>query len=321
MGAPRPTDRWFAAVTLIATLGAAACSTAGAPVSDTRPELRRAGGPICGLDEQVRKVYGLRDETVRPSEVVLRLVDHTTDQAIPDLALSLRGSAELLGTLDCALRTDRYGVARAWLAPTLYTIALPGRGDLVARTGPFYSAGEGPREIRVEKAGAISGRVIDERGKPLRRVSVSVGGDDGLCARVTDDAGAFGCQGLWSGEHTVNATGEDGASVSRTVMLAPGQQLGGVDLSPLPGGVLIVRATCGGPCVGATISAHIGEEVREEQVGPDGIVRLRGLPPGQVRLHGYRDDPRGRLRATAVGVNVQAGHTVNATLDLGRKRN
>jgi hypothetical protein len=308
----------FIAITFGAMGWALACGTAGAP--EPGAPAARGKGAICGLDERVRSALSLRDDSVRPTEVVLRVLD-AQDRAVPDLALMLKGSTEVTGALECTARTDRYGVARVRLVSALYKLSLVGRPDMVARTGTFYSGSQDPKEIRIERAGAISGRVVDERGKPIR-ATVLISGEDGLCGGQTDDQGGFRCDSLWSGEHSVTATVEDRAPVSRTVMLAPGQDLRDVTLTPLPGGVLVVRATCGGPCVGATVAASIGDEVREEQVGADGIARLRDLPAGEVRIYGFRDDPRGgKLRAKALGVMVQAGRTVTTTLELARKRN
>jgi len=314
MGALRPTLRCW----ILAVLGAS-CGTARAPEPGTPANPR---GPICGIDDKMLRSLGVRAEKLRPSELVLRVVNHADDQPVADLTLSLKGGNEVFGALECAVRTDRFGVARVPAMESLYRVGLVGRRELVARTSAIYSAGTEPKEIRIERAGAISGRVLDERGKPMPKVNIVISGEDGLCGGQTDPAGGFRCEDLWSGEHSITASVEDRAPASRTVMLAAGQDLRGIDLTALPGGVLIVRATCGGPCVGATVSASIGDETREERVGADGIARLRDLPSGEVKIYGFRDDPRGgRLRAKAQGVMVQPGRTVNATLDLGRRRN
>jgi hypothetical protein len=315
MGALRPTLRFW----ILAVLGAS-CGTAGSLEPGAAGATPR--GPICGVDDKMLRALGMRADKLRPSELVLRVVNHADDQPLPSLALSLKGGNEVFGALECTARTDRFGVARVVVMDSLYKVAVAERRDLVARTSAIYSSGVEPKEIRIEKPGVISGRVLDERGKPMPRVNIVISGEDGLCGGLTDAAGGFRCEDLWSGEHSITASIEDRAAASRTVTLAPGQDLRGVDLTALPGGVLIVRATCGGPCVGATVSASIGDEIREERVGADGIARLRDLPSGEVKIYGFRDDPRGgRLRAKALGVMVQAGRTVNATLDLGRKRN
>jgi hypothetical protein len=314
MGAPRPSFlRW-----VLPLLFFTACGTTGSPET-VAPHGN--GGPICGINQRSLSGSRVSADDLRASELVLRVVDHADDHALTDVPLRLEGGNEVLGALDCQVKTDRYGVAQVRVLSGLYKLSLVNRPDLVARTTPFYTSQNEPREIRIEKAGVISGRVVDDRGKPIPHVVVTVSGEGGLFTSQTDASGAFRCDRLWSGEHTVSVVIEDRASVTQQVVRAPGQDLREVNLTLVPGAVLVVRATCGGPCVGATVSASIGDEVREERVGPDGIARLHDLPPGQARLHGFRDDARGRLRATAIGVTLQAGRTVNATLDLGRKRN
>jgi len=295
------------------------CGTAGAPEAAAP---KGPPGEICGLPTDARRALGLSDDQLHPSELVLRAVDEQSDGPMPGVTLVLTtGNETIGGARQCQVTTDRNGIARTRVVPGLVSVAPVGAG-LVTRTHPFYVAGQqDPREIAVERAAAVSGRVLDEKGKPLPKVAVTVFGEEGSCTAETDPAGAFRCTGLWSGEHNVTASADERAPASRIVMLGAGAETRGADLALHPAAVLVVRANCGGPCVGATVGASVGDEVREEQVGPSGTARLRDLPPGEARVYGYRNDLHtGKLRAITVRVKIQSGKTVTATLELGRAR-
>jgi hypothetical protein len=305
--------------TLLLLLGAG-CGTAAPPDAMTPAP---SAMEICGLASEARRSMGLSDDQLHPSDLMLRAVDDRSERPLPGFALTLTtGNETIGGSLRCQVTTDRNGMARARVVPGLVTVAPAGRADLIIRTHAFYVAGrQDPRELSIERAASVSGHVVDERGKPLAKVAVTVFGEEGSCSAETDQAGAYRCVGLWSGEHNVTASAEDRAAGSRIVLLGAGVETRDADLALHPGAVLVVRATCGGPCVGATIGASIGDEVREERVGPDGTARLRDLPPGQARVYGFRSDLHtGKLHAPSVQVRIQSGKTVTATLELGRAR-
>jgi hypothetical protein len=299
---------------------ATGCGTAPPPDPAT---LRGPPAEVCGLTADARRSLGLSDDQLHLSDLVLRAVDERTEGPMVGVALVLTtGNETIGGSLRCQVVTDGAGMARARVLPGLVSVA-PARADLVTRSHSFYVSGrQDPREIPIERAASVSGRVLDDRGKPLAKVAVTVLGEEGSCSAETDQAGAYRCAGLWSGEHNVTAGADERAPASRIVLLGAGVETRDADLTLHPGGVLVVRANCGGPCVGATVGASVGDEVREEQVGADGTARLRGLPAGQARVYGYRNDLRaGKLRANTVRVSVQSGKTVTATLELGRGRN
>jgi len=287
------------------------------------PDLTRPAAPeICGLSPDARRSLGLSDDQLRASDLVLRATDERSEGPMGGMALVLTSGNETIGgSLRCQVTTDREGIARARVVPGLVSVAAA-RADFIIRTHPFYVAGrQDPREITIERAAAVSGHVLDERGKPLAKVAVTVFGEEGSCTAETDPAGTYRCTGLWSGEHNVTASADERAPGSRIVLLGAGTETRDADLTLHPAAVLVVRATCGGPCVGATVGASVGDEVREERVGPDGTARLRDLPPGEARVYGFRNDLRtGKLHAPAVHVRIQSGKTVNATLELGHGR-
>jgi hypothetical protein len=298
----------------------AGCGTAGAPDPAAPPP---SSGEICGLGAEVRRSMGLSEDQLHPSDLVLRAMDERTEGPMPGVALVLTtGNEAIGGSLRCQVTSDRNGIARARVVPGLVSVA-PVSRDLVIRTHSFYVAGrQDPRELPIERAAAVSGRILDERGKPLARVAVRVFGEEGSCSAESDQAGGYRCVGLWSGEHNITASADERATGSRIVVLGAGAETRDADLTLHPGAVLVVRANCGGPCVGATVGAIVGDEAREEQVGPDGTARLHDLPSGQVKVYGFRSDVRtGKLRAVSVQVRVQSGKTVTATLELGRARN
>jgi hypothetical protein len=296
----------------------AGCGTA--PPTD--PALPVPVPEICGLTSDARRSLGLSEDQLRPSDLALRVVDDRSDGPMGGLALVLTtGNETIGGSLRCQVATDRNGIARARVVPGLVSVAAA-RADLIVRTHPFYVAGkQDPREISVERAAAVSGRVLNERGKPLARVAVRVFGEEGACTAETDQSGAYHCNGLWSGEHNVIASAAERAPGSRIVLLGAGAETRDADVTLHPGAVLVIRANCGGPCVGATVGAVIGDEAREERVGPDGTANLRDLPAGQVRVYGYHHDLRtGRVHTPSVQVRLLSGKTVTATLELGRAR-
>src|SRR5205814_3081814 len=102
------------------------------------------------------------------------------DGPMAGLALVLTtGNEAIRGSLRCQVTTDRSGFARARVVPGLVSVA-PLARDLVIRTHSFYAAGrQDPREIVVERAASVSGRVLDEHGKPLAKIAVTLLGQEG----------------------------------------------------------------------------------------------------------------------------------------------
>ncbi len=152
--------------------------------------------------------------------------------------------------LPCCLPFGMFGCSQNWTVrkpggDDIKTVASVGDNPLPVRSGTFDSsvrAQDTEPIIPTPSRGRISGRVYDERGKPVpnARVRLAVGGEAGgkAVSAVTDASGAFTLRGVRPGSsYTVIAEydGENGRMTGRIEAEAPetnvriGLQRGGSD--------------------------------------------------------------------------------------------
>jgi hypothetical protein len=199
-----------------------------------------------------------------------------------------------------------------------------GQGDYVLRASAagFVSGtlpvkvgtGEATVELQLQRGTVISGRVLDEYGRPAPGVSVLVTptGD----SVVADAEGKFVANVPSPGLYELHAHHSDwgGGSVKVT---APKS---GVDLQLEPRAGAQVTVTASGRRVeGANVVMFIEKEGSfrsDRPSGADGVVMMRGLPSGSYWLVASHDDflPSERLKVV-IEENVLA--KVNAELKTG----
>ncbi|MBF5044196.1 carboxypeptidase regulatory-like domain-containing protein [Aggregicoccus sp. 17bor-14] len=182
-------------------------------------------------------------------------------------------------------------------------------GELPARVAP----GDTPLELQLARATSLAGRVLDVYGRPAPGVSVLLQptGDTTL----SDAAGRFHFAVPSAGLYTLHAHHSEwgGGSVQAQ---APAQ---GVELSLEPRAAVEVTVTGGGERLeGAELMLWRDKEDvfhSDRASGPDGVVAMRGLPPGSYWLVATQ---REHLPSERQQVRVEEGQTARLSVELPR---
>jgi hypothetical protein len=231
----------------------------------------------------------------------------------------------------------------------------PTRGFvLIEEDGPLVTLADGDdrtsADVTLLRWGVISGRVLDETGDPVQGALVGVmvprfqNGRRRLVvarpeSRTTDDRGAFRIFGVPAGQYVLAASvgesfaldlpgyaptyfpGTALASTAQYIDVAPGQEVGGIDMPLATAGTASIR----GRIVDATgapwgqmfvliprspISARIGARLER-----DGTFEFRNLAPGRYVIQA----DRGRQGSATEGEFVAREITVGG-IDIGNLR-
>ncbi|NTX14525.1 carboxypeptidase regulatory-like domain-containing protein [Myxococcus sp. CA056] len=247
----------------------------------------------------------------------------TLDARVTQVTLELEEAGKLLVTVvdeagqpvptpELMLRTSRGELVRRERAATGALVELgplavgeyllEGKAEgfrdvqLPARVGK----GETTLELELERATLITGRVMDEYGRPAPRVSVLVQptGESVLA----DGEGRFAAQVPTPGLYELHAHHSEwgGGQVKVT---APAS---GVELPLEPHAALEVTVSSGGRRVeGADVVLWVDQEGifrSDRPSGPDGVVPMRGLPEGSYSMVASHPDyqPSERRQVTVV---------------------
>ncbi|MBI5432801.1 MAG: carboxypeptidase regulatory-like domain-containing protein [Planctomycetes bacterium] len=233
-----------------------------------------------------------------------------------------------------------------------YETRLDGAGRYLITVQSFGNAGEQqayefarriPQEpehvLDIELPGArISGRVLDDEGRPALRARVS------LTARgavpngtllggryseiTTDEDGRYVMRWLEPGDYTISAGGALFGGILgadkplgrevRDVSVAGDTDLDGIDFRLERSGSVsgIVRATNGQPVEGAAIfvrdeNERLLERLSLSQTGSDGRYTYLGLAEGRYTVTARA---KGSASAAAVGIAIKSGETTEADL-------
>ncbi|NBD13396.1 carboxypeptidase regulatory-like domain-containing protein [Corallococcus silvisoli] len=200
------------------------------------------------------------------------------------------------------------------LAPGEYVLEGQAEGFTTAQLPARVAQGETPLELELAKALLITGQVIDEYGRPASNVSILVQ-PTGEVTHAGED-GRFAAQVPMAGLYTLHAHHSEwgGGSVQVT---APATDVtlsleakAGVDVTVSSGG----RRVEGADVVMWADPENIFRSDRPS--GPDGVVPMRGLPPGTYQLMASHPE---YLQSTPRSVTMQDGATqqVAVTLEPG----
>ena len=225
---------------------------------------------------------------------------------------SLPGGAYLLSARRNGYATARYG-QRKWDGA--------GTPVVLEQAAQFFA------ELRLQRLGAITGRVTDENGLGLAGHAVYAyrAGERPLrmvAAATTDDRGVYRLAGLAPGLYYLRTGArqlEDGrgllptfygqttsAAEARVAEVALDRDTGGIDIEPLPGklGRLAGRVV-GGP---ATVMLYSETGPREMPTGVDGSFVFDELAPGPYQLLALTTE--GEKRAAWQKLHVAEGEAV-----------
>ncbi|WP_375758841.1 carboxypeptidase regulatory-like domain-containing protein [Corallococcus exercitus] len=197
------------------------------------------------------------------------------------------------------------------LAPGEYVLEGQAEGFTAAQLPARVAPGETPLELELAKATVIRGQVIDEYGRPASGVSVLVQ-PTGEVVNAGED-GRFTAQVPMPGLYTLHAHHSEwgGGSVQAT---APATDVtlsleakAGADVTVSSGG----RRVEGADVVMWADPENIFRSDRPS--GPDGVVPMRGLPPGTYQLMASHPE---YLQSGPKAVTVQDGARQQVTVEL-----
>ncbi|MFP2895598.1 carboxypeptidase regulatory-like domain-containing protein [Corallococcus sp. 4LFB] len=197
------------------------------------------------------------------------------------------------------------------LAPGEYVLEGQAEGFTAAQLPARVAQGETPLELELAKATVIRGQVIDEYGRPAAGVSVLVQ-PTGEVVNAGED-GRFMAQVPMPGLYTLHAHHSEwgGGSVQAT---APATDVtlsleakAGADVTVSSGG----RRVEGADVVMWADPENIFRSDRPS--GPDGVVPMRGLPPGTYQLMASHPE---YLQSGPRSVTVQDGTRQQVTVEL-----
>ncbi|RKH85832.1 carboxypeptidase regulatory-like domain-containing protein [Corallococcus sp. AB032C] len=197
------------------------------------------------------------------------------------------------------------------LAPGEYVLEGQAEGFTAAQLPARVAPGETPLELELAKATVISGQVIDEYGRPAAGVSVLVQPTGGVVNAGED--GHFTAQVPMPGLYTLHAHhsewggGSVQASAPATDVTLSLEAKAGADVTVTSGGRRVEGAD-------VTMWADPENIFRSDRPsGPDGVVPMRGLPPGTYQLVASHPE---YLPSSPKSVTVQDGGKQQVTVEL-----
>jgi hypothetical protein len=228
-------------------------------------------------------------------DFVVNAVRDQNGHAIPRTDLFVSGGNEVFGRWEKRVTTDASGTARVRLPIGEYRVSPldPAFASVWSETISLPQAAL--VTLRLQPGCAISGRVLDDGGRPLGNSRVEVWADLGNIDLVADEQGGFSVGRLSASEHTVTAYASGHAPATVRVAVRPGEHRRGVKVVLHGGATLTVTANCGGKCLGARVKVSAAEETYGEQdVDADGAATFRDLPAGEAVVRAVRRGAHGR---------------------------
>lgn len=203
--------------------------------------------------------------------------------------------------------TDEKGIAKlspvrpGWVG---VVASKDGYADEAAFTTVGAAGATGTIALRLRKGFFVSGKVVDERGKPIAKARVTAhdgmwdfGTDKSRDAAITDDSGAFKVGPLAAGTHSLRATDGEHAPTSSSPITVSGQAVSGIEIVMQQGGVIAgtVVDKAKQPVAFATVRiAGKGgnpweQTARQATTDKAGAFELRGLSRTQMQIRAESD--------------------------------
>lgn len=197
--------------------------------------------------------------------------------------------------------------------------------DDFAPSEPTIVPTSGRLELRLRAGGAISGRVVDDRGRGIQSFAVGIesysGHRSGRGAQKIDDAqGAFTLDHLPPGSYVLTAKA-DGKPPTRSdaIEVRSGVTTTGVRIVLPPGGSVVGRVLDdhGAPLQGAALRFDLVSAIVDDGASTTsderGAYRLEGAPSGPFTLRVEKQGFRTRL---VPGLRVDSGHTLTQDVTI-----
>lgn len=260
--------------------------------------------------------------TASSDPVVIRMTEgaKVIVTVVDDKAQPIEG-AEVEANEDTKQKTDAQG--KATLAPVKPGwIGVEASAPGYARNSSFTTVGSagatGQLTITLQQGFAVSGKVIDERGKPIAKARVrgaSSGGWWGEAASdeaITDDQGQFQIAALAAGSHTLAAVDGEHAPARSSPITVKDRAITGIVITMQAGGVYAghVVAGDGKPVPFATVRiAGKGQDAwraatpRQATTDKAGAFELRGL--ARIALQARAESDAAASQIVAVDLAAQ----------------
>lgn len=225
------------------------------------------------------------------ADLVVKAVKDQDGQAIPRTELFISGGNEALGRWEKRVTTDASGVARVRAPIGEYRVRPLDAAFANVWSDRIFLRQAALVTVRLQAGCALSGRVLDDEGRPLGNSRVEVWADQGNIELVTDEQGGFSVDRLSASEHTVTAYASGHAPTTVRLVVHPGEHRRGVKVVLNRGATLTVTANCGGKCLGARVKVSAAAETYGElDVDADGAAVFRDLPAGEVVVRAVRNE-------------------------------
>jgi uncharacterized GH25 family protein len=262
----------------------------------------RTGGPVSYRLTAKSDPVVIR---VSPGAKIAVVVSGDDGQPVANATVKLADFAETTATTGNDGTTTLSPVRPGWVG---VEVSAPGYGPANA-FGQVGSAGATATiRVKLHKGVAVSGRVIDEAGKPLAKAKVTAG-DNGWMGfgnageAMTDANGAFTFAALAPGSHVLSAEdGEHAPSHSLPVTVAD-RPVTGITITMKQGGSIAGKAidAKGAAVPYATIRvAGTGgmqdmTPGRQAVADAKGVFEVRGLPRAKLQVRATSEDAASKL--------------------------
>jgi Carboxypeptidase regulatory-like domain len=224
-------------------------------------------------------------------DLVVKAVRDQDGHAIPRAELFISGGNEAFGRWEKRVTTDASGMMRVRLPVGEYRVRPLDSAFASIWSHRISLQRAALVTVRLQPACAISGRVLDDGGRPLGNSRVEIWADQGNIDLVADEQGGFSAGRLSASEHTVTAYASGHAPTTLRLAVRPGEHRRGVKVVLHRGATLTVTANCGGKCLGARVKVSAADETYGEQdVDADGAAVFRDLPAGEVVVRAVRSE-------------------------------
>jgi hypothetical protein len=251
-------------------------------------------------------------------ELVVKAVRDQDGHALSRAELFVSGGNEAFGRFEKRVTTDASGMARVRLPIGEYRVS-----PLDSAFASVWSDRISLRRavqvtVRLHPGCGISGRVLDDGGRPLANSRVEVWADQGNINLVADEQGGFSVGRLSASEHTVTAYASGHAPTTVRLAVRPGEHRRGVKVVLHRGATLTVTANCGGKCLGARVKVTAADETYGEQdVDADGTAVFRDLPTGEVVVRAVRTEALpGEMASSDVKRHLASGDDAAVVVTL-----